>query len=197
MRKAFIVLITLGIIAMNVVLNLADAVDSREAVAITENQIYLEDVKLNRTEVNQAGYTVVKARYAYFDRNNNRVLLNDTELEYTDGANRFTSRADRGQYVFDERVLTRGHISGYWNDMIYQLGDNGTFEYDFTAGDGIFRDKTRWGYYEKSALEVTPGPQQDNSYGDFEDAKAYVDRIRASLPPMDDDYETQESNAND
>lgn len=140
MRKAFILLLTLGIVAMIVVLVVSGTGDSREAVVIAENQIYLEDVKLSRTEAGGDSYTVITAASAYFDRNSNRVQLNNTELEYIGGGNRLTSRADQGQYVFDERLVTRGHISGIWNDTAYRLGDNGTFAYDFPTGDGAFRD---------------------------------------------------------
>jgi lipopolysaccharide export system protein LptC len=139
-RKAFILLITLGLIAMNVVLSLSDSEESAEAIAIAENQIYLEDVRLNRTEPDGKGYAVVLADSAYFDRNNNRVMLNNTELEYTDGINTLVSRADEGQYILDERLITKGHITGNWNNMAFQLGDNGTFEYNFPTGSGAFRD---------------------------------------------------------
>ncbi|MDR2105644.1 MAG: hypothetical protein LBP51_07825 [Deferribacteraceae bacterium] len=109
-------------------------------VVTAENQIYLERVKLSQT-MQGGDFAVVTAELAYLSRNQELAVLEDTTLRIEGEGTLFTSRADRGQYLFNISLVTYGHIEGVYNDLSYSAsGDNCSFTYNFSEGKGILKD---------------------------------------------------------
>jgi hypothetical protein len=137
MTELFAVLATAALIAA--IWFSSSSAKSGESVVTAENQIYLEDVTFSRM-LDGGDFAVVTAKLAYLSRNHDLAVLENTTLRIEGDGTLFTSRADKGQYVFDKFLSSNGKIEGVYNDLSYSAPDGGSFIYNFADGRGVLRE---------------------------------------------------------
>jgi lipopolysaccharide export system protein LptA len=137
MTELFAVLATAALVAA--IWLSGSSAKSGENVVTAENQIYLEGVTFSRM-LDGGDFAVVTAELAYLSRNHDLAVLENTTIRIEGEDTLFTSRADKGQYVFDKFLSSSGRIEGVYNDLSYSAADGGSFVYDFADGRGVLRE---------------------------------------------------------
>ncbi|WP_164885293.1 LPS export ABC transporter periplasmic protein LptC [Geovibrio thiophilus] len=81
--------------------------------------------------------TAVKAS---FNRIENIAELTDITVEFEDGEEKITARADRGYYLQNRYLVAEGNIRGKTDDLSFETSESGIMNYDFESYTGTIEN---------------------------------------------------------
>ncbi|WP_022849751.1 hypothetical protein [Limisalsivibrio acetivorans] len=111
---------------------------NRTRSAPEENVFLINDFSMSKAE--GSGTYIINAASAQVYRDNNSLLLNDFDIDYSSEETDFYAEGEKGVYIENEGLESEGRITGHADGVSFETGDNGRFLYDFQEGEGLLEN---------------------------------------------------------